>query len=229
MKNITLFVCILFTTALVSQNTLPKPYIEVRGESEIEVVPDEIYLDIKLDEKVERGKKLTIASLEREFKNALNKIGIPEDNLSIADVNAVLAKTGWWREEVLASANYSLKVNGADKLKQVFEYLKKMEISDVNITKATHSNLKELKNKNSITAIQNAKKKADELLAAIGEKTGKPIVVNEINNNQPYYANVNYLRSDNNKLNKTEGYESKVVEFKKIKIKSTIYVKFLIE
>lgn len=229
MKNITLLVCILFTTVLVSQNTLPKPYIEVRGVSELEIVPDEIYLDIKLNERQERGKKLTIAVLENKLKNALNKIGIPEENLSIADVNAVLAKTGWWREEVLAVANYSLKINGADKLKQVFEYLKKMEISDVTITKATHSKLEALKNKNSITAIQNAKKKADNLLAAIGEKTGKPIVVNEINNNQPYYANVNYLRNDSNRLNKSEGFERKTVEFKKIKIKSTIYVKFLIE
>jgi uncharacterized protein YggE len=232
MKNIKLLICILFTTTILAQNSIPKPYIEVRGVSETEIVPDEIYLDIQIKERVEKGKKLTVDILERQLKTALVKIGVSEKNLSISDVNAVLAKTGWWKEEVLAIANYSLKVNGASKLKQVFEHLKKMKISDVNITKATHSNLIEIKKKNSIKAIKNAKEKADDLLSAIGEQTGKPILINEINNrNQPNFVNADFINRGNNynALSKVKGYKNEIVQFKKIKIVSTIYVKFLIK
>jgi hypothetical protein len=44
-----------------------------------------------------------------------------------------------------------------------------MNISEVNITKATQSNLIALKKKNRVTAIKIAKEKADYLLFAIGE------------------------------------------------------------
>ena len=177
MKKNSFLLFFLFTVTLFAQTQNQKPYIEVTGTAEIEIVPNEIYLDISIKERTEKGKKLTIDYLENQLKSVLKKIDIPEKNLSISDVNAVLAKTGWWKEEVLSIANYSLKVNGASKLKKIFEHFKKMNISDVNITKATHSNIIEIRKKNRIKAIKIAKEKADYLLAAIGEQTGKPIII----------------------------------------------------
>ena len=232
MKKISLLICCFFTITFFAQTQVQKPYIEVTGVAETEIVPDEIYLDICIKERNEKGKKLNIEYLENELRIVLKKIGIPEKNLSISDVNAVLAKTGWWTEEVLSVANYTLKVNGADKLKLLFENLKKMKISDVSITKATHSDLINLKKKNRIKAIKIAKEKADYLLTAIGEQTGKPIIINEINNgNQPNFVNVNYIRQTRGyaSLSKTSNFKNEAVEFKKIKITSSIYVKFLIK
>ena len=232
MKYFKLVFFLLFTSAILAQSTTQKPFIEVTGIAEIEIVPNEIYLDISIKERSEKGKKLTLEFLENQLKTVLKSIGIPEKNLSISDVNAVLAKTGWWSEEILSVANYSLKVNGADKLKLLFENFKKLKISDVNIAKATHSDLINIKKKNRIKAIKAAKEKADYLLTAIGEQTGKPIIINELANNNQDFANVNYLnkRSNFSKVELT-GYDvkNKNVEFKTIKITSTIYVKFEIK
>ena len=232
MKNFKFIFFLLFTSAILAQSTPQKPYIEVTGTAEIEIVPDEIYLDIKIKEHTEKGKKITLDVLENQLKIVLRNIGIPEKNLSISDVNAVLAKTGWWSEEIFSVANYSLKVNGADNLKQLFENFKKLEISDVNIAKATHSDLINIKKKNRIKAIKAAKEKADYLLIAIGEQTGKPIIINELANNNQTFVNANYLNNNTNysmmKV-RSSGLKDETVEFKTIKITSAIYVKFEIK
>jgi uncharacterized protein len=233
MKKNNLIVLLLFTATIFAQTQPQKPYIEVTGIAETAITPNEIYLDICIKERTEKGKKLTIDFLENQLKGALSKIGIPKENLFISDVNSVLAKTGWWTEEILSIANYSLKVNGADKLKLVFESFKKMHISDVQITKATHSNIIEIKKKNRIKAIKIAKEKADYLLTAIGEQTGKPLIVNEINTgNQSSFVNTNYINQNSSysmiKV-KSSGLREKAVAFEKIKITSSIYVKFQIK
>lgn len=232
MKNFKLILFLLFTSAILAQSTVQKPYIDVTGIAEIEIVPNEIYLDISIKERSEKGKKLTLAFLENQLKTVLRNIGIPEKNLSISDVNAVLAKTGWWSEEIFSVANYSLKVHGAAHLKQLFENFKKLEISDVRITKATHSDLVNIKKKNRIKAIKAAKEKADYLLNAIGEQTGKPIIINELSNNNQDFTNANYLNNNANySIMKVRGssFKNETVEFKSIKISSSIYVKFEIK
>jgi len=232
MKKISFLLFLIFTTALLAQNPNSNPYIEVTGIAKTEIIPDEIYLDISIKERIEKGQKLTLTILEKELKATLNKIGIPENNLSISDVNAVLSKTGWWQEEVLSLANYTLKVNGASKLKKLFEYFKKMNIYQLNITKATHSNIAEIRKKNRIKAIKMAKEKADYLLAAIGEQTGKPIIINEVNaKSEPSFVNANFINEYRGltSMSKLEKYKKSIVQFEKIKITSSMYVKFLIK
>jgi uncharacterized protein YggE len=231
MKKNSFLLVVFFTATIFAQTQIQKPFIEVTGTAEIEIVPDEIYLDISLKERTQKGKKLTIDFLESQLKSTLKKIGVPEKNLSISDVNAVLAKTGWWKEEILSVANYTLKVNGAEKLKLLFESFKKMKISDVNITKATHSNIIEIKKKNRINAIKVAKEKADYLLSAIGEQTGKPIIINELANNNQSFVNANFISNARSysSMSKIKSYKNEIVEFQKIKIISSIYVKFQIK
>lgn len=231
MKKNSFLLFFLFTVTLFAQTQNQKPYIEVTGTAEIEIVPDEIYLDICIKERNEKGKKLTIDYLENQLKTVLKKVEIPEKNLSISDVNAVLAKTGWWKEEILSVANYTLKVNGANKLKLLFESFKKMNISEVNITKATHSNIIQIKKKNRIKAIKVAKEKADYLLSAIGEQTGKPFIINELANNNQSFVNANFLNTNRSysSFSKVKNYKNEIVEFQKIKITSSIYVKFQIK
>ncbi|MDG1396925.1 MAG: SIMPL domain-containing protein [Polaribacter sp.] len=232
MKKISFLLFLVFTAALLAQNPNSNPYIEVTGIAKTEIIPDEIYLDISIKERIEKGQKLTLTILEKELKATLNKIGIPENNLSISDVNAVLSKTGWWQEEVLSLANYTLKVNGASKLKKLFEYFKKMNIYQLNITKATHSNISEIRKNNRIKAIKLAKEKADYLLTAIGEQTGKPITVNEVNaKSEPSFVNANFINDYRGltSMSKLEKYKKSIVQFEKIKITSSMYVKFLIK
>jgi uncharacterized protein YggE len=236
MKIIKTILFLFLATTVFSQNyatkNLENPYIEVIGKAEKEIVPDEIYMNICIRERIENGKKLTIEFLENKLKTELENIGIPIQNLSISDLNAVLSKTGWWTKEVFSIANYTLKINGAGKLKNLFEKFESLKISDVNVTKATHSKMVSFRKENRINAIKAAKEKATYLLKAIGEKTGKPIIINEItNNNQQQYATANYINSSSSyaSIKKIGRSKKGIVQFEKIKISTSIYVKFQIK
>ncbi len=236
MKSIKIIAILLFSTTVFSQSISNKnsetSFIEVTGKAEKEIVPDEIYIDICIKERIQKGKKLTIEFLENSLKTELRNIGIPEGNLSISDVNAVLSKTGWWKEEVLSVANYTLKVNGAEKLKKLFKTFDKQKISEVNIIKATHSKIISLRRENRIAAIKAAKEKANYLLSAIGERTGKPIKINEItNSDQQDYALANTLNQSSSYkgLSKFRTNKNEVVQFEKIKISSSFYIKYEIK
>lgn len=116
--------------------------------------------------------------------------------------------------------------------KQLFKSFKKINIFEVNITKATHSNLIALKKKNRATAIKTAKEKADYLLSAIGKQTGKTRIINELINNDQSFVNANYLDKNLNYSMikaKDSDLRKKAVGFQKIKITSSIYVKFQIK
>lgn len=237
MKKIAFIITLLITTSLIGQTVKPfeKPYIEVTGKAEKEIVPDEIYIDICLEERMEKGKKITIEQQESELKTALKNAGIPIENLSIGDINAVIVKTGWWRKNVLSKANYELKVNGALQLKKVFEAIEKLKITNAYINRATHSKIEEIRREIRIKAIKQAKLKADDLLTAIGEKTGKPIIINDLSNKQQQ----NYVLANhsNRSVSKFSSYEIEeqsykkrsAVQFQKIKITATFYVKFEIK
>lgn len=234
MKKIVLLGLLLITTntVLFAQTNIEKRYIEVTGVAEKEIIPDEIYIDIQLKERIEKGKKLTLDFLENQLKKELKSIGIPQENLFIGDINATLAKTGWWKEEVLSVANYNLKVSNAARMKLLFESFKKLEIYTVNISKATHSKLKELQKENRIAAIKAAKAKANYLLEAIDAKVGKPFYVRENNINvyQPRTANMHSLKIKGMaSLENSDIAEQKVVQFEKIKLSASVFVKFEIE
>jgi uncharacterized protein YggE len=239
MKKISFALLLLISVAITAQNSNLKPFIEVTGIAKTEIVPDEIYLDICIKERIEKGKKLTITILENQLKSTLKTIGIPEENLSISDVNNILSKTGLWKKELLSSTNYTLKVEGVNNLKNLFKSFKKQKVFSVNIIKVSHSNIIELKKKNRIKAISAAKEKADYLLLAIGEETGSPIIIKEID--------ISYKDNNRNSNIRIRGYNSnyeqyspisiqgygiknnRSMEFEKIKITSSIYVKFLIK
>ena len=237
MKKITTLLILLISISVTSQNLKPfeKPFIEVTGKAEKEIVPDEIYIDICLEERMEKGEKITIEQQENELKRELSSVGIPLKNLSIGDINAVIVKTGWWRKDVLAKANYELKVDGASQLKKVFKVFEKLKITNAYITKATHSKIEEFRKETRIKAIKMAKQKADDLLNAIGEKTGKPLVVNNISSkNQQDFVLANHTNRSVSKISyeseEQSSYKKRsAVQFQKIKISSTFYVKFEIK
>ena len=91
-----------------------------------------------------------------------------------------------------------------------------------------------MRQENKIQAIKNAKEKADYLLKAINENTGKPLIVKEIESNtsvldevyRGYQAKEMYRLTPNFYKDKENIGE---VEFKKIKIDSKIFVKFSIK
>lgn len=233
MKIVYVFLICLFSSSIFGQITNhQKPFIEVTGKAEQYVSPNEVYIDLCLEERMEGDHKITLTVLETDLKRELKNVGIQESNLYISDINSVVSKTGWFSKETLSTGSYSLKVTAVTKIKDIFKIFEKLKILDAQISKATHSDLVVLRKENRIKAIKAAKEKADYLLNAIGSKTGKPLkVIEEATNNQAF-ANLNYISRNNysiNSVSKLESERDNTIKFENIKIASTIHVIFEIQ
>lgn len=235
----TLFIVILFSGTTYAQNQNPieeKPFIEVNGVAEQEIIPDQIYISIIIREKYENKEKITIESQEEKLKALLKEINIPTSNLYLSDANADYVKVKFRTKDVLTKKDYTLKVSSATAVGQVFQQLEKLEINDANVSKVSHSKIDSLRKEIRIAAIKAAKTKADYLLNAIGEQTGKPLIVRENSNGNLEY---NYNRNSNTRVTSYQNVrflddsdksaDDEEIQFQKIKIQSSIYVKFLIK
>lgn len=112
--------------------------------------------------------------------------------------------------------------------------LEKLNLTEANISRVNHSKMDSIRKEVKILAIKAAKEKADYLLAAIGEQTGKPLVIKE----NEILPNLNLMRGNNTRpkdsFNNSDGYSFKSsdkeeIHFQKITIQTSIYVKFSIK
>jgi uncharacterized protein YggE len=216
--------------------TEEQPYIEVTGTAEKEVIPDEIYIGIIIRERYINKLKVTIEEQEDKLKSAVKSLGIDLTNLYLSDANADYVKIRWQKKDVLTKKDYTLKVSNATTVGQVFQELEKLEITDAFISKVSHSKIDSLRKEVRIMAIKAAKDKADYLLTAIGDQTGKPLIITE--SPQTIYRseinalptrNVNSIASTVGGVSSSLGDKDNEIQFQKIKLASSIYVKFSIK
>ena len=108
-----------------------------------------------------------------------------------------------------------------------------LKVADAFVNDVSHSKRDSLQKTVRIKAIQDAKEKADYLLNAIGEQTGKPLIVNVINDVPYSKGNEINIKGSRDKV--TNYYIDGVrvhadgeddIQFQKIRIYVTAYVKF---
>ena len=206
-----------------------KSYIEVEGSADTLVVPDMIYLKIEIDERMDGKTKIAIEDQEEEMKKTLIANGISLEELSLSDANTDIVQVKW-KKQVLSKSNYLLKLSSAKEVAMVFEKLNDIKINNIYIEKVNHTKYNAIVKEIEIKAIKNAKHKADYLLHAIGETTGKSLIIRQNNNPYPYplmrtMATPNPILYDENGNTEVK-VERLDIQFSKIKISSNIFVKF---
>lgn len=235
MKRLLSLCCLLgFGSLLNAQNSAApeKDIIEVTGKAEKEIVPDEIYVRILLQEKNESREKLSIEQQEEKLRTAISSAGIDIKNLSVSDVNADYMKVRWKTKDVMTQKAYILKTSTPQQLRKLFTELNKIEVRDAGIDHVSHSKMDSIAKTVRVMAIKAAKDKAAYLLAAINEKLGSCLVVRE---ETPFY--INAANISNNSYNNYSGGrlaydavgESADIDFQNIKIDYSIYCKFEIK
>ncbi len=221
-------------SVLIAQNPIEieKNYIEVIGKAQKEIIPNEIYITIHIKERVEHKDKISIEHQELELKKALKSIGIPLENLSMANTNSNYQNISWSKKDVLTQTEYILKVEDGISVGDVFKKLDDLKIVNAFISHVSHSKITLYKKEVNIMAIKAAKEKANYLLEAIGEELGKPIIIKQeplIYNNQ---SSVRGARA-NQVANYVDGQKLKgggnFTQYKKITLESSYYVKFSID
>ncbi len=227
---------ILFTLSSFAQtqiNPYPKT-ITVTGSAEMEIIPDEIYVQVDLkeyDKKVQG--KINIETIKRNFLNNVKAIGIADSLVSIAAYDG-FGGNPWLRKknkknELLASISYQVKIKTSKQLDDLVEKLDDEATTNFYIQRTSHSKLSEYRKQLKIQAIKAAKEKAQYLTEAINEKAGEAVTINEPTEYyQPYY---NTMRS--NVMMKEQAMDQDMatadgnpVDFRKIKLKYDVTVVF---
>ncbi|SFF31790.1 hypothetical protein SAMN03003324_03280 [Pedobacter antarcticus] len=222
-KLLTLAIVALFSFNALAQADLRKK-ISVNGTAETEVTPDIIYLSISLKEYLKDGnskKKVEINELETQLFNAVQKAGIPSENLMINNLssyNTIAEKKK--NPDFLVSKQYRLKVTDLNKWNQLMAAIDPKGIAYTNIESFDYSKIEALKKELKIKALQNAKEKAQYLVEAIGSQLGAPLDIQEINNES--FPQMNYRSSPMMMKSMAEdssgGMVSPDIDFKKIKL-----------
>jgi len=227
----TLFVFLLFSSVLLSQNGqknfIDQAYIEVTGQVETEITPDEIYLKIILNENDKKG-RISIEKQENRMLAKLKALQLDLDkNLSVLDFNGFYKKKFLADNEMSKKKTYQLIVSNGKMLGEVYRSLDAIDISNISIQKISHSDLENLQRKNKIKALIVAKQKAADYASAIDQAIGNALYIQEVQNSYNSNRNLSMYRESS-----VSNYMTKSVEpisdlnIKPIVLKSTILARF---
>lgn len=201
------------------------PTVSVNGSSQVKVLPDEIYISIKLDESDTKG-KVTLEEQRRSMFAALKKAGVDaEKQLSVVDMNSSFYR----RRGALAVTQYELKVATAEQVGKVFEALEKAGIPNVNVTRTAYSKMEELRSEARKAAIVNAQQRARELAEAVGQSIGACYEINDYTTTtQPVVYRSKVMLANSASLDAVAEEAEPNVEFEQIVVSYNVSAKFLL-
>jgi uncharacterized protein len=208
-----------------------KPFIEVVGNGEMEIVPNEIYISFTLKERMDGKKKITIEDQEKELKKQLQKAGFDLSNLSLSDASAGFVPVKRKKQEVLTAKNYILKVATTTEVASAFDVLDSVEALNADISRVAHSEIEKYRKEVKIMAVKAAKEKAGYLLEAIGEIVGKPLMIQERESYDDVMPVANYRMKAMGAMADSEMAPEELPElsFQKIKLKYSVFARFEIK
>jgi uncharacterized protein len=216
-------------TAIVEDKTKK---IEVTGSAEMEVVPDEVYVNFTLQEYFNKQKtKIDIDQIQKDFLDRCTKAGITKDRIHVQNMSGFDQNSWYWRKrkkeqpELLASTTYTIKFGSAAEIDKLVNTLDDNATLQMNIARTSHSKIEDFRKDVKIKALQAAKSKAQYLCESIGEKVGNTLYIQEIDNGyvQPMYKGMvaNAMMSRDESAN--EG-----IDFQKIMIRYEMRATFQI-
>jgi uncharacterized protein len=214
-----------------TKNFIDQPYVEVTGEADTLVTPDEIFIRIQLSEKDTRD-KISLEELEAKMITTLQSIGInTEKDLTTSDLLSSYRTYVLKARDIIKSKAYQLKVSESETATRVFIKLEEVGISNTSIDRVDHSRLKELKNLMRISAVDAAKQRASLTVQRLGQTLGRALFVNYVGE-----TNSQLLQGRLAGLQLSEvvvtGYSAKnaespsKIEFQKIKVTAEVSAKF---
>lgn len=210
------------------KNFIDQNYIEVTGISEIELVPDEIYVKVVISESDNKA-KVSLEELERKMIDKLEEIGVDvEEDLSILDFTSNFKEYWLKKDDIFTAKEYQIIAHEGRIVGRIFQELEKLGISNINITKLDHSKIEEYRREVKVQAVKAAKNKAIAMGEAIGQNIGKAIYIQEIEYGYPGPM----VREVSNYAMRVE-YDSKMkepeIEFEKIKLEYRVLTRFALD
>ena len=198
-------------------------FIQVNGSAEIEVIPNQFFLSITLDQNDSKG-RVDIDQQRRQMLSVLKSIGIDtEKQLTIANISSNYFKRGI----SLSVAKYQLLLTTAEQVIAVYDKLGEIGVSDISISRVSHSDIEQYKSDCRKQAIQNAKKVATELAEAVNQSIGSCIYIYDSNRGiTPTYYNDGVVLMRAKAVSNNIQEQEEPIEFKKITLSYSVNAKF---
>ena len=203
---------------------LDQHYIYVTGGGDLVVAPYEFFVRITIKALFSKV-KTTVLQQEKDMVRRLKDLGIDVDKkLVVQDMmNAQLKK------DVATSKSYMLEVNSATQLAHVFQALQTIGISDAAVERTDVSNMDELRQQVRGASAKAARQNAEILAAALGQKVGKAIFVQDNSYYSRPYSNVVLTRTMKVADAGVAATAAPTLEFQKITIDHSVLVRFMLE
>jgi len=125
------------------KNFIDQNYIEVSARAELEVSPDEIFVQIIISEKDSKAKN-NLEQKERDLFKALKTLGIDlNKDLQIQDISSSLKEYMLKKDQILSSKKFILKLKGTDQLLKLYKSTEELGVPDVTIIRTEVSDMQE--------------------------------------------------------------------------------------
>lgn len=224
---ITLLLITSLTSYAQSKNFIDQPYIETTARVDTLVIPDRIYLSILITEADTKG-KTSVEKLENKMADKLKTLGIDiEKQLTLTDLGSNFKKYFLRKVDVQKDKEYTLLVYDAVDAGRVIMGLESIGISNVNLTKTEYSSLEKLKIDLRQRAVRTAKIQAEAMLVPLDQKLGHALFISDLNTGVQNRMAERMVRVQMSK--EADEDQPIEIEFEKIKIESTVNVKFAIQ
>ena len=225
-----LLIAMLLITSLTSygqsKNFIDQPYLETTARVDTLVIPDRIYLSILITEADTKG-KTSVEKLENKMADKLKTLGIDiEKQLTLTDLGSNFKKYFLRKVDVQKDKEYTLLVHDALTAGKVLMGLESIGISNVNLTKTEYSGLEKLKINLRQRAVVAAKIQGEAMVVPLDQKLGHALFISDLNTGVQNRMTDRMVRVQMSK--ESDVNQPIEIEFEKIKIESTVNVKFAI-
>ena len=185
---IAIFAALSVSGTAIAQNANNLKVIEVSATAQKAVTPDEIFLNITINEKENKG-KVSIEQQEKQMIKTLQDLGINvKGQLTIKNMGSSLKTYALKKDEIYAAKDYSLKLSSASTAYAAIDALNSIGISHITLGKTALSSKLQIETKDNLLA--EATKKAYEnakiMASAVGSNAGNAI----------FLSNTYYFDSD---------------------------------
>lgn len=216
--------------AYAQQNNTIETSVNVRKE----VIPDEIFISITINEKNNKG-KVSVEEQQKQMIRALASLGIDtKEALTVDNMGSTLKQNTLRKDNIFISKRYTLKVSAAKDASNAIQALKEIDIAQTYVSRVAISDSleREVKNQLLAEAAQKAQENARILAEAVGCKAGKAVYI------QNYYSfdtaagsrmlTVAYKAANDSSSNMQEE-SAQELEVTKKSLNITVNCKFLLE
>ncbi|WP_433832056.1 SIMPL domain-containing protein [Flavobacterium anhuiense] len=229
MKKLVLFLTIMFMTMSYGQEIKQVPLINVNGEGKVKVAPDQVCISASVETKGNNAKDVKKQNDEKmdAVLKFIKKMNIPTADFKTKQV-ALNPQYDYEKKKTSYNATQTVEIVVKDlaKYDELMEGLVQQGINRIDRVSFESSKLAQYQSEARKLAMKDAKTKAEEYVAVLGQKVGKAFTISDnsqVYHPQPMYAAMRMKEAD------SMGASNETLAIGEIEITANVSVSFVLD